>query len=92
MRAHASQGAAIGASGESVRGVSTFAAYLVAFVVFVNITRVASIYGFMEAMEIPLLSTAFAGIVMFSQANTTLGEVAAYIDQQFIISQLPIEM
>jgi O-antigen ligase len=69
MRSHASQGAAIGASGESVRGVSTFAAYLVAFVVFVNITRVASIYGFMEAMEIPLLSTAFAGVVMFSQAS-----------------------
>src|SRR5688572_8007694 len=30
-------------------------------------------------------------ITMFRQGDTTLGEVAAYIDQQFIISQLPID-
>jgi hypothetical protein len=30
-------------------------------------------------------------ITMFRHADTTLGEVAAYIDQQFIISRLPID-
>lgn len=31
-------------------------------------------------------------IMMFAQADITLRDVAAYIDQQFIISQLPIEI
>lgn len=51
-----------------IGGVSSFASYLVAFVVFVNITRIASIYGFMAAMEIPLLLTGFAALVMLGEA------------------------
>ena len=52
----------------TVKGVSKFASYLVAGVVFLNITRLASLYGFLEALEIPLLLTAVAAVVMFSQS------------------------
>jgi O-antigen ligase len=53
----------------SVAGVSKTAAYLVAAVVFLNITRIASVYRILEAAEIPLLTTIVAAIVMFSQAQ-----------------------
>lgn len=44
------------------------ASLLVAAVVFLNITRVASIYGFLDAAQIPLLMTFLATVVMFSQS------------------------
>jgi O-antigen ligase len=50
------------------KGVSKFASYLVAGVIFLNLTRLASVYGFLEALEIPLLLTAFTALVMFSAA------------------------
>lgn len=43
--------------------------YLVALVVFMNITRVASIYGFIEVMQLPLLLTILASLVMFGQIS-----------------------
>jgi O-antigen ligase len=59
-----------GAAPEAIVGeVSKLASMLVAGVVFVNITRVASLYGFLEAAEIPLLMTALAAVVMFAQAR-----------------------
>ena len=61
---------AVGAVPEAAVGeVSKLASYLVAGVVFLNITRLASLYGFLEAMEIPLLLTAVAAVVMFGQAT-----------------------
>ena len=48
--------------------VSRLAAYLVAAVIFVNLTRVASIYPIIAAAQVPLLLTIVAAIVMFSQA------------------------
>src|SRR5690606_6613051 len=67
---YARQGAYAGAvPREEVRGATRFASYLVALVVFLNITRMASIYGFLEKLEIPLLMTIFAAIVMFAQAK-----------------------
>lgn len=50
-------------------GPSRFAMYCVALAMFLNITRLASIYGAIEAMQLPLLSTGLAAIVMFAQAR-----------------------
>jgi O-antigen ligase len=53
----------------AVGEVSKLAGYLVAGVVFLNITRLASLYRFLERLEIPLLLTIVAAFVMFGQAT-----------------------
>ena len=50
------------------QGVDRLAAYMVAAVVFVNLTRVASIYPVIAAAQVPLLLTIATAIVMFAQA------------------------
>jgi O-antigen ligase len=58
-------------AGPSAReqGISRLASFLVAAVVFMNITRVAPLFPVLAAVQLPLLLTGVAAVVMFAQAT-----------------------